>query len=105
MRPSLLFLPLLLAACNSGIGTDLTREAARATVRPVLADRFPGVPLEPATDCIIDNATGEEIITLAGAAATRNDQTAARVVGDIARRPATIQCIATQGLPVLLDTL
>ena len=39
---------------------SLARDAARTAVRPVLESRFPGVPLEPATDCVIDNATFEE---------------------------------------------
>ncbi len=94
-----------LAACNTPIGTELSREAARATVRPVLAERFPGIPLEPATDCVIDNASGSEIVTLATAAATQNTGPATDVVLDIAQRPETIQCLATNGLPVLLNTL
>ncbi|MGB3553661.1 MAG: hypothetical protein WBA25_03360 [Jannaschia sp.] len=101
IRAVLLLLPLL-AACNSAIGTELTRETAKSVVNPIVAARFPGIPLEPATDCIIDNASGDEIITLAGAAANRDDQVASRIVLDVARRPDTIQCIATEGLPVLL---
>ncbi|MEM7491331.1 MAG: hypothetical protein AAF390_19630, partial [Pseudomonadota bacterium] len=47
--------PLLLAACNTPIATQVTRDAARSAINPVVARQFPGVPLEPATNCIIDN--------------------------------------------------
>ncbi|SFJ38923.1 hypothetical protein [Jannaschia pohangensis] len=105
MRLEALIPVVLLAACNTAIGTEVSRSAAKSVVNPIVAERFPGVPLEPTTDCIIDNASGDEIVTLATSAATRDDQTATQLVLDIARRPDTIQCIATNGLPVLINTL
>ncbi|WP_371156353.1 hypothetical protein [Jannaschia sp. 2305UL9-9] len=105
MRLEWLILPLGIAACNSGVGTDLTRAAAKSIVNPIVAERFPGIPLEPATDCVIDNANSAEIVTLATAAAT-NDQTAAtQVVIDVAGRPETIRCFAEDALPGILTTL
>jgi hypothetical protein len=94
-----------LAACNTPIADTIARDAARSTVTPILQARFPGVPLEPATNCVIDNASAGEIITLATAASTGANDTAARTVFDVLRRPDTIQCIAADGLPVLLNGL
>ncbi|CUH38860.1 hypothetical protein JSE7799_01578 [Jannaschia seosinensis] len=107
MRHEILLLPLALAACDTALGTEVSRAAAKSAVNPILAARFPGLPLEPATNCVIDNATGSEIVTLAGVAATgaAPDDTTMRIVLDIVRRPATIECIAAEGLPVLLQTL
>ncbi|MCC5967843.1 MAG: hypothetical protein JJU24_17140 [Natronohydrobacter sp.] len=83
---------------------QIARDAARQTVRPVLAERFPGVPLEPASDCVINNASAGEITRLALAAGqpTVSPETSAMVV-EIATRPETIRCLATDGLaPFLL---
>ena len=105
MRLEWIVIPLALAACNTGVGTDLTRAAAKSVVNPIVAERFPGVPLEPATDCIIDNASSDEIITLASAAATRDDTAATQVVLDVAQRPDTLRCLGSDALPVILNTL
>lgn len=96
----LLLLPL--AAC-ADVQNEVAREAAKSAVRPVLQDNFPGVPLEPATDCIIDNATAGEILSLAADAARgQPDAGTVETVLTIGTRPETITCLATQGLPVLL---
>jgi len=88
----------LLAGC-ADLRDDLAREATRSAVRPVLAQNFPGVPLEPATDCVINAATGPELGRLARAAATQDQgpETAALIAG-IVRRPETLRCLATQGV-------
>ena len=106
MRLALLLSPLALAACAAPLADQVAREAARAAVNPVLAARFPGVPLEPATNCVIDNASAGEIITLARAGQAGGiGAEATQVVVDVVSRPETIQCLATDGLPVLLQTL
>ena len=104
MPRNVIFLASLLCACNAPVADEIARSAARRAVEPVLAARFPGVPLMPATNCIIDNATAPEIITLATSARSA-PESATRIVLDVAQRPATIQCLATDGLPVLLNTL
>lgn len=101
MRLAVLCLALL-AGCAE-VQNEVAREAARNAVRPVLADRLPGVPLEPATDCIINNATAAEILSLAGDAAQgAPDAGTVDTVIAIGTRPETITCLATEGLPVLL---
>ena len=94
-----------LSACAGPSADAVARSAAKSAVNPVLASRFPGIPLEPATDCIIDNATAAEIITFARAAGGGASEATARLVLDVASRPDTIACLATDGLPVLLQTL
>lgn len=93
---------LPLAGCVE-VQNEIAREAARSAVRPVLEENFPGIPLEPATDCIIDNATADEIISLAGDAARgAPDAGTVETVLTVATRPETISCLAIEGLPALL---
>lgn len=94
-----------LTACSAEMQDDLTRSAAKSAVRPVLEDRFPGIPLEPATDCVIDNASSNELLALAADAVTGPTASTVEIVTDIAARPATLQCLATEGLPTLLGGL
>lgn len=95
----------LLLACTPAQQDELTRDAAKRAVRPVLAERLPGVPLEPATDCIIDNASSRELLSLAADAVTGPTANTVEIVGDIATRPETIRCLAEEGLPTLLRGL
>ncbi|MEO0918103.1 MAG: hypothetical protein AAFY31_14125, partial [Pseudomonadota bacterium] len=92
-----------LAGCTAAQQDELTRDAAKRAVRPVLQERLPGVPVEPATDCIIDNATSGELLSLAADAITGPTANTVEIVSDIATRPETIQCLATEGLPALLS--
>ena len=94
---------LLLPGCVAA-QDEIARAAAREAVHEVVATRFPGAPVEPATDCIIDNASAAEII---GVAADSSDgrpgpRTVETVVA-VATRPGTIECLGYQALPVLLS--
>ncbi len=66
-------------------------------MRPVLAERFPGVPLEGATDCVIDNASAQEILILGTDAVTGPTESTVEVVADIVKRPATLECLVAEG--------
>ncbi len=103
MRWTAIALILGLGACSPAAQDALARDAARQAIRPVLAERFPGVPLEPATDCIINNATSAEIFALAADAVTGPTASTVQIVSDITTRPETLACLATEGLPVLLN--
>ena len=94
---------LILAACSPMRQEELTRNAARTAIRPVLEQRFPGVPLTPVSDCIIDNASQSELLSLAADAVTGATASTTQIVSNIASRPATIQCFATEGLSTLLN--
>jgi hypothetical protein len=102
IRAALITALLALSAC-AGLQDELARDAAKRSVNPVLAERFPGVPLEPASDCVIDNASAGEITRLALAATqpSVSPETQALVV-EIATRPETIRCLATDGLAPFL---
>lgn len=100
-----LMVAAVLAACTPTQQDELTRDAAKRAVRPVLAERLPGVPVEPATDCIIDNATSGELLSLAADAVTGPTANTVEIVTDIASRPDTIRCLAAEGLPALLGGL
>lgn len=103
MRFLVVFAALALTAC-AGVQDELARDAAKRAVRPVLAQNFPGVPLEPAADCVIDNANARELQTLAVAAsAARPSPEAVTLVVDITTRPETLSCLTTSGIaPFLL---
>lgn len=93
----------LLAGCAPAAQEVVAREAARAAIRPVLAQSFPGVPLEPATDCVLDNAATDELFTLASGAVAGPTAETAEVVGRVAARPETLNCLATTGLPAIFQ--
>ena len=59
MRTLKLMSVALLMACTPQMQDEIARDAAKNAVRPVLQERLPGVPVEPASDCVIDNATGQ----------------------------------------------
>ena len=96
---------IFLAACSPGFQDEVARDAARTAVRPVLAENFPGVPLEPATDCVINNATAKEILSLAADAVTGPTANTVQTVSVIVSRPETIECLAVEGLPALLPSV
>ncbi len=102
IRAGLIFAPLVLLGC-APVQDQIARDAARGAVQPVIAERFPGVPLEPATNCVINAATGAEITQLALASTQPliHPSTNAMVV-EIATRPETIRCLATDGLAPFL---
>ena len=103
MRALLLAIPLLLTACgDNGLADQLARDQARKAVNPVLAERFPGVPLEPATNCVIDQASASEIIQLAKAGATTVSQTDVELIVQIATRRETIECLLKDGIAPFL---
>ena len=91
-----------LVGCTAADQDQIARETARATVTPMLEERFPGVPVAPAANCMIDNASGQEIITLAAASVTGVTTNTTRVFNDVLRRPETLNCIANEGLTLLL---
>ncbi|MDH5798450.1 MAG: type VI secretion system baseplate subunit TssK [Paracoccaceae bacterium] len=94
-----------LAACEpDGLVDRVAREEAKVAVRPILASQLPGVPIEPAVNCVIDNASAQEILRLARAGLTATpDQESIDLVAEIIQRPDTIECIATEGLNAFLS--
>ena len=96
---------VVLTACTAAQQDRLAQDAAKSAVRPVLAEQFPGVPLEPAVDCVIENATAQEILNLAADSVTGPTASTVEITTRIVSRPETIRCLAEDGLPVLLGGL
>ena len=99
-RPAAIAAALLLAGCAAGPSADLlAREAAKSAVARTVEARFPGVPVQPVTDCIIDNASASEIgvVAIEAASGAPGPRTA-QVVGEVVRRPATVQCLTAAAL-------
>jgi predicted ThiF/HesA family dinucleotide-utilizing enzyme len=89
-----------LAACNIAQGTAdiIARDQARGVVNDVVAERFPGIDATPVTDCVIDNASAQEILIVAGAAITGVTEQTSRTVSGILQRPDTVLCISRNAL-------
>lgn len=88
----------ILTGCTPQAQDNVARETAKSVVNPILAQRFPGVPVAPLSDCVIDNASAPEIITLASAAVTGVTPATTQTTIQILSRPGTVECIAQQGL-------
>ena len=87
---------LVLTACAPAAQEELTRGAARAVIKPVLAERLPGVPTDGAVDCIVDNAQQAELLALAADAVTGATASSAQIVGNVLSRPATQSCLVRE---------
>lgn len=84
---------LALSGCvTDGIVQDTSREAAKRVVTPIITDRFPGRNTEAYSNCIIDNATTDEIFGLAKAAVVGVDQSTVNTVVGISTRGDTLKC-------------
>lgn len=84
-----------LSGCvTDGIVQDTSRQAAKSVVTPIVVDRFPGRNTEAYSNCVIDNATTNEIFSLAKAAVTGVDQDTINTVTDIGFRVDTLKCFA-----------
>ena len=95
-------LALALGACSPQDMADrVARSAARSVVVPVVQQYMPGPAAEGVATCIIDNATSGEISSLARDVGTRAGTSTVQTVLGVAQRPATLQCLATSGLPRL----
>jgi len=94
---------VLLGGCEvaNQAADQIARSQAKTVVNGVVADKFPGVNAAPITDCVIDNASAGEILSIASAAATGVTDKTVDTVLDIASRPGTVECITGAGLGLL----
>jgi hypothetical protein len=93
---------LVLASCSPQSQDQLARSAAKSAVAKSAAQNLPGVPVEPYTDCIIDNADSRQILTLAADSVTGPTAGTWEIITAIARKPATLKCLLTNGVGALL---
>ncbi len=106
MRRACVLFILALSACDTPIGTEVARSTARSVVNDVVETRFPGVPVTPVTDCIIDNASGSEIVSIAAdAVAGQPSPETVSLVIEIAGRPDTVRCFVESAGPQILPAL
>ncbi|MEL6798778.1 MAG: hypothetical protein AAFO80_02770 [Pseudomonadota bacterium] len=107
MRPIVFaFAALAVSACSTPIGTEVARASARTVVNDVVEQRFPGVPITPVTDCVINNATGDEIVSIAGDAIRQQPSPETiELVISIASRPDTIRCFVEDAGPAVLPQI
>lgn len=85
-----------LASQTSPLDTARTtaRTGAKAIVTPIVAETIPGPAGIVVTDCIIDNASDEELVQIA---LNGNTPEMVGLVSTILQRPETVTC-ATSGL-------
>lgn len=95
----LILMALALAACDPAqVADKVGRRAADTVVRPVVSDYVPAGQTEPATRCIVDNASAEDVKALAqdiGVGA--GSRTVANVLR-IAAQPGAASCLASAGI-------
>jgi predicted ThiF/HesA family dinucleotide-utilizing enzyme len=93
----------VLAGCNAvnDAADNLARARAKVVVNGVVDRQFPGVNAAPVTDCIIDAASANEILTIAGTSVSGVTQSTVDQVLEIARRPEAVQCIAENSMTLL----
>lgn len=97
-----LALLLILAACSpTDVADKIGRRAAESVVLPIVSQYLPGPQAQGVTRCIIDNASANEIQTLARDIAVQAGSSTVQTVLGIAARPETLTCIAKAGLPPL----
>jgi hypothetical protein len=102
---------LIRAACIVALGPPLAgcvtvqdaadqiaRDQARGYVNAEVGRRFPGVDARPITDCVIDNSSAQEIVTIAGGVALGRTEAATETVSTVLARPETIRCAAEGSL-------
>ncbi|MEJ6393724.1 succinate dehydrogenase [Gymnodinialimonas sp. 2305UL16-5] len=86
-----------LSACVGnvqGAADQVARDQARLVVNSEIARRAPGVDVQALTDCVIDNASASEIVTIAGGYAVGNTSAASNTITGILERRDTIRCTA-----------
>ena len=97
LAPCLAALLALAACAEVQTAVDSTaRRTAKGVVAETLATHLPAVPRElisPFTDCIIDNATAEEVQEFTKDVVVGVDDKTATIVRGILARPATVQCV------------
>jgi TRAP-type uncharacterized transport system substrate-binding protein len=92
-----------LTACTAANDTAdaIARDRAKIVLNGYVANNYPGLNAAPITDCIIDASSAREILQIASGAVTGVDAALAEQIGQIARRPESLQCIAQNGLTLL----
>ncbi len=99
---SAVLIPLAILACaptqEAPNAEQIARQTIKAVINPVIQTQFPGVPTEVVTDCVIDNASGQEIVEIANSALLGDSTDSLYAIMPIVQRPRTIQCVSAGAL-------
>lgn len=85
-----------LSACSNTLVEDTSRAVAKNAVNNIVAAQFPGANVSRYTDCIIDNASSDEIFSIARDATANNTGGVTETVFEIAKRPDPANCLQRQ---------
>lgn len=72
----------------------VSREVARNAINAEISKRYPGINVAPYTNCVVNNASSDELIGIAQAARGNSVDLSQRIT-TIVTRPTTTQCIAS----------
>ena len=90
---------MALAACDPAqVADKVGRRAADTVVRPVVSDYVPAGQAEPATRCIVDNASAEDVKALAQDVGVGAGSRTVANVFRIAATPGAAACLAAANL-------
>jgi hypothetical protein len=100
MRAFVLIGAFALAGCDvaQAVVDDAVRQQAEQTIVTVVESQFPNVNAQPVANCVVDNASTSEILSVAGDSVTGVDQGTIKTVLDVLKRTETITCIAKNGI-------
>ncbi len=73
---------------------EIVREVVREAVKSSTTLDIPGVSTESVVDCVIDNASDEEIKSLGDATLLQSQAAGVVIVAPILQRPETLTCLA-----------
>ena len=100
MRGAVLAVALLLVAC--GPSPEQQKEQAEAfavpVVTPILAKEYPGATITPFAECVVDNASDEELLKILEAARNGVTGRTTQMVLGMARRPEVRTCAFDAGV-------
>ena len=100
LRWSVLASILVLAACDpQQVADQAGRRVASTVVLPVVQLDMPTPMARRATDCIVRNATADEVQALARDVAVVAGSSTKATIRTIALRPETAACFAASGVP------
>lgn len=104
MRAMLIIGALALSGCDVAqtVVDDTVRQTAENTIVTVVEKQFPNVNARPVANCVVDNASSSEILSIAGDSVTGIDGDTVSKVLEIVKRPDTVTCIVNNGIGSLI---
>ncbi|MHA6326204.1 hypothetical protein [Roseivivax sp. CAU 1753] len=92
---------VMVSACSVETQDQIARNAAKSAVNRVVLERYPSLPIEPAINCVIDNATSQQIYALATDSVGGLTAATGEIVAGIVQKPETVRCLSGAALTEL----